>query len=363
VYEVLGHGDRIAWSDSPLPHELAYDTRLKVYSWFERWLKGRERPVEFEPPVAPEEDRTLWVADSGNVVRTFGGLTPFAMNKARTVEKTPGDLRALLGVGEVTGAILTTLRRVPSREVDLEAVEVQSASQVWAPGWLILPRGSRGDKPVVLVLDPGGRNHQLSEGQLYQSLAVRGYPVCAADVRGVGDLAPEFGPGAPGHAGAHQSEEDYAWAGLILGRPLVGQRVSDILALVAGLAGHPALGGKRVVVAARGRLTVPALFAAALDKSINGLYLAGGLASFRSVVEAENYEHPLANFVPNLLRHTDLPDLTAGLAPRRVTLAGTVDGSGSAIDSGAVRALYSGSHVTVRDKADWDVDTLSSWTV
>src|SRR5262249_19767250 len=119
VYEVLGHAEKLDWSGSPLPHELAYDTRLKVYNWFERWLKGGERKIEQEPPVAPEEDRTLWVAESGNVVRSFGGLTPFAMNQAHTVEKTPADLKALLALTEPTGGALLTLRRVPSREIDV----------------------------------------------------------------------------------------------------------------------------------------------------------------------------------------------------------------------------------------------------
>jgi len=361
VYEVLGHADRLEWSDSPLPHELAYDTRLKVYSWFERWLKGREQAIEQEPPVAPEEDRVLLVAESGNMVRTFGGQTPFVINKTRTVEKAPGDLRTLIGLAEPMGAPLSTLRRVPSREVDVEAVEVQSARQVWVPGWLFLPRGRTVDEPVVLALDPGGRNQQWSEGQLYQSLAVRGYVVCVADVRGIGDMAPEFGRGAPAHAREHESEEDYAWAGLILGRPLVGQRVNDILALVAGLGKHPAVSGRRVVLAARGNLTVPALFAAALDQNISELYLAGGLVSFRSIVDTENYDHSFANFVPNLLRHTDLPDVAATLAPRRIRLAGTVDGGGHAVDSGAVRGMYTGSHVTVRDKSDWNLDVLSGW--
>ena len=46
VYEVLGHGDRLRWSSSPLPHELAFDTRIEVYNWFERWLKGGQKRIE-----------------------------------------------------------------------------------------------------------------------------------------------------------------------------------------------------------------------------------------------------------------------------------------------------------------------------
>ena len=102
--------------------------------------------------------------------------------------------------------------------------------------WLFLPRGSHAEKTVVLALDPSGRNHSWHEGELYQALAVRGHAVCVADVRGAGDLTPEFGRGAAGYTRSHQSEEEYAWASLILGRPLLGQRVTDILALAAAFA-------------------------------------------------------------------------------------------------------------------------------
>jgi len=40
VYDVLGHGERLKWVGTPLPHGLEYDTRLEVYNWFGRWLKG-----------------------------------------------------------------------------------------------------------------------------------------------------------------------------------------------------------------------------------------------------------------------------------------------------------------------------------
>src|SRR5262249_2986181 len=39
VYAKLGAADRVTWLETPLPHGLSYDSRLKVYNWFNRWLK------------------------------------------------------------------------------------------------------------------------------------------------------------------------------------------------------------------------------------------------------------------------------------------------------------------------------------
>jgi hypothetical protein len=147
----------------------------------------------------------------------------------------------------------------------------------------------------------------------------------------------------------------WAWGSLVLGKPLAGQRVTDLLAVVQGLRGRPELKGGRLILAARGAPSVPALFAAALEPAIDGLYLEGGLVSFQSIVETEDYSQPFGNFVPNLLLHTDLPELAQSMAPRRVVLAGAVDGGGRKMAPEDVRKLYAGAaNVEVLPEARWD---------
>src|SRR5207302_6167095 len=104
----------------------------------------------------------------------------------------------------------------------------------WWPAWLYRPKVDEDKKPLLVLLDPAGRSH-WQEGGLYDAIAGQGYPICALDVRGVGDLTPEFSRGAAHHGGAHHSEQHYAWSSLILGKPLLGQRVTDILAAIQTL--------------------------------------------------------------------------------------------------------------------------------
>jgi dienelactone hydrolase len=360
VYEKLGASGRIAWKETPLPHGLSYDSRLAVYNWFGRWLKGESKEIGEEPPVQPERDETLWVAPSGNVVKSFGGKSAFQLNKERTIGRTPAALEKLLMVKRPDSGLLPALlRRVPSRGLDIEALEVNSDSKVWVPAWLFLARRSDPTKPIVLVLEPSGRNGGWHEGGLYQSMALQGYPVCVPDLRGVGDLAPEFGRGSPRYARPHEDEENYAWGSLILGPPLVGQRVTDILAVVQALANYQPLAGRKIRVAAQGRMTTPAVFAAALGPRVDSLYLSGGLVSYRNIVDTENYSHSFANFVPGLLRHTDLPEAIAGLAPRRVTLAGSVDATGRPAAEGVVNAAYKAAgNVRIVARGEWSADAI-----
>jgi hypothetical protein len=252
------------------------------------------------------------------------------------------------------------LRKVPSRGLDIEALEVNSDPKIWVPAWLFVARQSDPGKPILLALDPNGRNAGWHEGELYQSMALKGYAVCAADLRGVGDLAPEFGRGSPRYTRSHEEEENYAWGSLILGAPMLGQRVTDILAIVQALANHQALAGRKIRVAARGKMTAPAVFAAAMTPRVDSLYLAEGLISYRSIVETENYSHSFANFAPNLLHHTDLPEVIAGLSPRPVTLAGPVDATGGPAPESAVNAAYKGAgNVRVSARGEWSVEAIA----
>jgi len=67
-----------------------------------------------------------------------------------------------------------------------------------------------------------------------------------------------------------------------------------------------------------GKLTVPAIFAAAIEPRIGKLILAGGISSYRELAVQEEYRETFANFVPGVLLHTDLPQVIAGIAPRAV---------------------------------------------
>ncbi len=357
VYTVMGAADRVDWIETPAPHALSYFLRTRIYAWFERWLHGRDPSEIAEPHVEPERDATLWVGVTGNTVRDFSSKTPLALVRERAAGFHParlpaGQIAQLLSLEQAEPAPLVEVARIPAGRVELVAVD---AAKV--PAWLYRPARQDPSKRVLLILDPRGRSAQWGEDGLYQQLAEAGSTVCAADVRGIGDLRPEVGRGSPGYSVPHSSEEDYAWASLILGRPLIGQRVADILAMVRALPNTQ----PGIVIAASGQLTVPALFAAALEPRIERLYLASGLAAYRSILDFDDYHHPLANFIPGILANTDLPEIAATIAPRRVILAGAVDGSNTRMDAAQVSALYRrASNVEVRQEGKWDFEVLSA---
>jgi len=368
VYEICGHPDHLAWNSTPLTHGLSYSLRLGIYQWFEQWLMKSPRRINEEPPVSPETEQTLWTGPTGNVNRDFASLRPFDWVKREASRITPDrqalDWKTLLPYKVPASSLhLRVLSQAHLRDAQAVAAEVNSAAGVWIPLWAFLPAKPDPERLPLLVLDDRGRNAGVAEDGLCHRLAQAGRAVYAADIRGIGDTRPEAGPGNPGYTIEHNAEDEYAWASLILGSPLLAQRITDILALSQAIANTS--GAKRLVaVAARGSLTVPALFASAADQSIATLYSAAGLVSFQNLLETENYRQPLANFAWNLFRATDLPLLAAQCAPRVIQLGGAVDAANNPMSAVEVQRIYaentSAGNVRVLPAPVWDETFLGS---
>lgn len=319
IYSILGAPDNLKLSSTPLPHGLSYDSRLELYNWLQKHLHRTDEPITTEPEGEPEQERTLWVTPSGNVVRDSSSKTPLQLIQERAKTKTTRDVSLLerLALDRFPSPSLNLLGKAESSGgISISAAEVQSAPEVFSPAWLFEARIERTRRPVVLLLDQRGRNSTWPEHEICHALAMDGYKVLSADLRGSGDLRPAYSSGNPAYVGDHESEDAYAWASLIFGKPLLVQRVADILAW------HDALSARYrrpVAIAASGKMTTPAIVAAAIEEKCSALYLTGGLRSFASLIIEEQPAEPFANWIPNSVPGQDLEGLLKRISPRPVS--------------------------------------------
>ncbi len=138
----------------------------------------------------------------------------------------------------------------------------------------------------------------------------------AVDVRGIGESRPDIA-GSGSFLSAYGSDYFHAVYSLMLDRPYVGGKTQDALRVLDWLASY---GHGQIHLASSGWGTFPALFAAALSDRVAKLTLKGALASYEELAMAQTYEWPLSSFVPDVLRHFDLPDLRAALGPKLTML-------------------------------------------
>jgi hypothetical protein len=318
VYSALGSPENLKWSSTPLPHGLSYDSRLELYNWLEKHLRETAKEVTAEPADRSAPEGKLWATPTGNTVRDWHSKTPLQLvqDAARAKSGEKANLLELIKVDRWASPSLTVLGKAESTGgVSISAAEVQSAPEVFSPGWLFENGAQDVRRPVILLLDEHGRNSTWRESGICHALAVQGYKVLSADVRGSGDLRPAYSAGNPAYVGGHQGEDAYAWASLILGKPMLGQRVADILAW------HDALSARYrrpVAIAADGSMATPAIVAAAMEPKCSGLYLTGGLSSFASLIEQEEPREPFANWIPYSVPSDDLPGFVKRISPRLV---------------------------------------------
>jgi len=76
----------------------------------------------------------------------------------------------------------------------------------------------------------------------------------------------------------------------------------------------------RTVLVASGDMVFPAIFATALDEGITKVAHVGELPSYRGVLDREEYALPFAHFLFGVLKETDLPEVSGGMAGRVVAL-------------------------------------------
>jgi fermentation-respiration switch protein FrsA (DUF1100 family) len=130
----------------------------------------------------------------------------------------------------------------------------------------------------------------------------------------------------------------------------MAMRIRDALAALAWLRTRPEVDGTRIVLTAGGLGGIVALHAAAIDGAIGGVVCWDGLSSFRSLIAAEHYPWTADAFLPRVLQHYDLPELTASLACP-VHLLGLRDGAGNPAGDAELGRYAHAAHVEVTQAA------------
>jgi hypothetical protein len=78
-----------------------------------------------------------------------------------------------------------------------------------------------------------------------------------------------------------------------------------------------------------------------LDEGVRSVLIDRTLATYTSIVDAEQYGLALDWFVPGILQHFDIPDIAAAVYPRPVWMINALDADGAVLPESAVRERYS----------------------
>jgi dienelactone hydrolase len=357
IYGRLGHGERVDLFESDEEHGFTGPRRIATARWMMRWLLKQDIAVD-EPDFSIATDAELQCTQSGQVMSEFKDRSVFDLNierahelqAARDAKRSDEDFRK-----EVEGRLGLDARW--DRSAHFQVLETISRPGFTIRKLLAYDReggsfsaldiaANRSDRsgPILVKVGVADKPALAAPGTL-DALMRSVHRVVLLDPRGMGELDPGPTPGRSQSPFGNDVKE--AFLSILLNRPLLGQRATDILKLLKALDAEAGQGqgqgghvGFRVEgIGAAGPVV---LHAALLDRNglIKEVVLERSLVSWADVVEKGISRSQLGNVVPGALASYDLPDLAARLAPRLLRISEPVDAMGQPISKADAERAY-----------------------
>ena len=347
AYTALGVQDHLQWVEDDSPHWMTLKIRETIYAFFMQHF-GLCGPAQEEGYVViPEKE--LQITKNGQIALEPGGSMIFDVHK-QDGERLLAQLdqqrvsirshlsRVLHQAQQISGYITPPRTGVKpfmngryQREgYTISKMAIAGEGNYLLPFLLFKPDRQTSALPVVIYVHPQGKSTQAGVTDDIARMVNSGVMVAAIDLPGSGELASTVG--RPITAG---------YTAVLIGRSVVAIQAADISRLVTYLHELPEVDKNKIALLALGRMTIPAVHAAAFDQRINALLLHEMPISYRSMVLNRDismgltprpnggYWHPYeVDFdwgVAGALRAYDLPDLLGSIAPRRLYLSALLD--------------------------------------
>ena len=312
VYSLFGAGDRMMFVETAGFHDLNPELRQAAAGWLVGHL-GTNGQAAGEEPENVFSEQELHCTPAGRVADLPDAETVQSINRERARKIAPRyslpDSRHTLEI--YRNGVANKVKRVTQVGRFRHEAGVLVPDRVHDVG--AFARG------VAFVCADRGKDDPAVRRGVIDPLMAAGYRVVALDARGWGESEPRL----PGTPPPYSWEDFFAYRGMEAGRPLLGQRMKDLLASASDRGGRlPWL------VAGIGAGALVASHAAVLDRRIRRVVAVGGPLSFRRLANDLLTKHPVSSFLPGVIGEYDLPDVYAALAPRKVLVLNPQDSQG-----------------------------------
>jgi cephalosporin-C deacetylase-like acetyl esterase len=356
IYSLLGVPEKIATSYDIGPHGTTQRQREAIYAWMSRWLKGGNGDILPEPVYRTEYEEDLRSTISGQVSTELGGETPSTMNIRELSKLTPSrpSLSGQQDIGFLRQRLRDEIVRLTRYEASKGPLNVKTLERMdrryyrvthlryeTGPGRIVgallaEPDPDRSRRKAIVYVGERGKNGAAAPGGDVDQLAQLGYTVLALDPSGIGETAGTW----PGYSSTWFGQEKITWLALMVGKPLVGLRMDDILRGVDLLSARGLLHDGECLSIGKGIVAVDLLHAAAVDDRVAGVAIEEGLLSYAAIARTPIHRQIFDAVIPGVLGHYDLPDLVASLAPRPVWLVNLRSPTGTQVFLREARAEY-----------------------
>lgn len=344
AYSAFGQKENLVFIEEDSKHWLTPNIRLAIYSFFMKHFNLKGDPSEIEAEVLPREE--LKVTPTGQIATYLGGEMIFDLNKKLT-EKLIADLdrsrqndhehisKAVSSAKKLSGFIdpdnsgneFFINGKYQRKGYTMGKYAIEVGNDYAVPVLLFVPDDVNSKYPAVIYLNPRGKSAQANPGGRIEELVMQGLVVAAVDLPGIGEIKNTAG-----------REHTDSYTALLVGKSIPGIRAESIIRVAKALSMLPFVDSKKIGAIGIDDLCIPLIHAASFNQIIDFLLLDGAPVSYRAIAMNRNYRigftsregggywHPYeVDFtwgVAGALKSYDLPDLIAGIAPRKIVFAG-----------------------------------------
>ncbi|MDF2958301.1 MAG: dienelactone hydrolase [Paenibacillus sp.] len=276
----------------------------------------------------------MWNPDDylQRLYETGGQLSFQAKNRAEWLEwqsELTGKFLESLGGLEPAGPDLQPrqIERVEYDDYIRERIEITTAESLRMPVYLLLPKGKQGKVPVIIGCHGHGYGSKAVVGLLPDgseaevdpnvhrkfavSLVKRGFAVIVPELIGFGDRKLE------NEVSVNRDANSCFPIGvflMMLGKTIAGVRIQETMAAVDYVTSRSEIDASRIGIFGLSGGGLVAAFTAALDQRIRAAVISCYTNTFRDSILS--MRHCIDNYIPNVLRYAEMPDLIGLIAPR-----------------------------------------------
>ena len=330
IYTFYRAAAKVKQQDWPLGHGWAQPLREAAYGWLAGWLQGRGRggplpepklePLPFDAPELTCFKDAAWPADAQTIVTLNRKLADELVAAYSTPPRSNADWPAAAKrLGRAISQVFGGRPKTHAPTADLkgtfewkgrtvEKLSIVTEPKMEVPALLIHPPNAAKRRPVLIYIDE--QTKAMARAAKIVDLALaKGASVLALDPRATGEIE------SPANHVASDA--------VVLGRPLLAQRVWDVIQAARYLATRGDVAPKRIYCYGYGAAGLLAIFAAALDDTLAGAATERTIASFAYAIENRQTQ-PLWVFAPYMLNAADLPQVAALALPKTIVCANPV---------------------------------------
>jgi cephalosporin-C deacetylase-like acetyl esterase len=338
VYNLYGKSENLCITEDFGGHTSTKKNREAVYAFFQKFLNNPGNSQDEE--VITLTDKEIQVTPTGQLSTSVGSETVFSLNQKQTekaylalqrsrvdpdkwLPQVVANAKKLSGYkkpDQASAPVLTGMLEEDGYHIEKYFVDGEGNYPI--PYLLYVPE--RLNNKALLYLHPDGKKADSASVELIRPLLKEGFIVLAPDLIGTGELFPS---GYQGDAGFGNVSYNLWYASFMVGKSILGLRVSDLERLASILGKDPRV--KEIDAVALGNMSPVLLHCAAFAPVFKRIALLGPILSYRSIAMAKFYSPDfIPNAVPYALQSYDLPDLAASLAPTGLFINDAVDGTG-----------------------------------